>query len=250
MAFPFPSPSPASPGRPSSPRPFRSESAPSRSESAPVPSASAAFSNSPACSASSVGADAAARSPASSFPPPPPCPRPLGTDAPATCEVPHFAPVRVRGGRYQLQRLLRHRRRALAAGLAVTAAALVAAGPRATGTPHHGEGARGARGHPVADPLRPHAEERPVTAPVRIADAATVRLLRPGDLVDVIAAPDPATGHDRAQVIARGARVTRLPEPEDEGREAGALVVLSVPRATAARLVGASATARLAVTLC
>lgn len=29
-------------------------------------------------------------------------PRPLGTDAPATCEVPHFAPVRVRGGRYQL----------------------------------------------------------------------------------------------------------------------------------------------------
>ncbi|MDV9176389.1 hypothetical protein R6V09_40480, partial [Streptomyces sp. W16] len=62
-------------------------------------------------------------SPSPPFPPPfsPPFPRPLGTDAPATCEVPHFAPVRVRGGWYQLRRLLRHRRRAVAAGLAVTA---------------------------------------------------------------------------------------------------------------------------------
>ncbi|EGX55887.1 hypothetical protein SZN_30547, partial [Streptomyces zinciresistens K42] len=44
--------------------------------------------------------------------------------------MPHFAPVRVRGGRHLLTRLVRHRRRAVAAGLAVTAAALVAAGPR------------------------------------------------------------------------------------------------------------------------
>jgi hypothetical protein len=44
--------------------------------------------------------------------------------------------------------------------------------------------------------------------------------------------------------------VTRLPEPLDDTAENGALVVLSVPRATAARLVGASASARLAVTLC
>ncbi|NEC35351.1 hypothetical protein G3I66_19600, partial [Streptomyces rubrogriseus] len=51
---------------------------------------------------------------------------PPGTDAPPTCEVPQFAPVRVRGGRHRLHRLVRHRRRALAAGLAVTAAALVA----------------------------------------------------------------------------------------------------------------------------
>lgn len=167
-------------------------------------------------------------------------PRPLGTDAPATCEVPHFAPVRVRGGRYQLRRLLRHRRRAVAAGLAVTAAALVAAGPRDADRP---------RGHPAAVPVREPRAVETVTAPVRIADEATVRLLSPGDRVDVIAAEETATG-GAAHVVARGARVTRVPEALDAGGGNGALVVLSVPRSTAARLAGASATARLAVTLC
>ncbi|WEO96901.1 hypothetical protein A6P39_024335 [Streptomyces sp. FXJ1.172] len=187
-------------------------------------------------------------SPSSPSPPPLRIPRPLGTDAPATCEVPRFPPVRVRGGRYQLQRLVRHRRRAIAAGLAVTAAALVAAGPRATTAPHRTEQARK---HPVTAPLRPrrHAAVDVVTAPVRIADAATVRLLRPGDRVDVIAAEDPSAG-GTARVLARGVRVTGVPEPVEGGAESGALIVLSVPRATAARLVGASATARLAVTLC
>lgn len=187
-------------------------------------------------------------SPYPATPPPLRVPRPLGTDAPATCEVPYFDPVRVRGGRYLLDRLLRHRGRALAAGLAVTAAALVAAGPRTALDPLRAERVRG---HPVATPpVRRHAPPVDmVTAPVRIADAATVRLLRPGDRVDVIAAGDPAAGGE-ARVIARGVRVTRLPEPVDPAAESGALVVLSVPRATAAQLVGASATARLAVTLC
>ncbi|MEU1010208.1 hypothetical protein [Streptomyces sp. NPDC005890] len=173
-------------------------------------------------------------------------PRPLGTDAPPTCEVPPFDPVRVRGGRYVLQRLVRHRRRAVAAGLAVTAAALVAAGPR-TGTQPHG--AERTRAHRTADPVRRHPVAEVVTAPVRIADAATVRLLRPGDRVDVIAAADPSAGGG-VRVLARGVRVTKVPEPLDGAAESGALVVLTVPRATAARLVGASATARLAVTLC
>ncbi|MFJ9892573.1 hypothetical protein ACIQPR_04495 [Streptomyces sp. NPDC091280] len=176
----------------------------------------------------------------------PAIPRPLGTDAPATCEVPHFAPVRVRGGWYRLRRLLRHRRRAVAAGLAVTAVALVAAGPRDTAQARHGDRPRG---HPVADPVR---QQRGavewVSAPVRIADAGTVRLLRSGDRVDVIAAQDTAAGGD-AEVVARGVRVTKVPEPLDEAAGSGALVVLSVPRATAARLAGASATARLAVTM-
>lgn len=170
-------------------------------------------------------------------------PPPLGSDAPPTREVPHFAPVRVRGGGYRLQRLVRHRRRAVAAGLAVTAAALVAAGPRS------GEGGRG---HPVADPVREHRAVRLVAAPVRIADGATVRLLRPGDRVDVIAAEQTATGGD-ARVVAQGARVTRVPETSGAAEgvgEGGALVVLAVPRSTAARLAGASTTARLAVTLC
>jgi hypothetical protein len=128
----------------------------------------------------------------------------------------------------------------VAAGLAVTAAALVAAGPR---------DADGARGHPAAGPLRRHPAVELVSAPVRIADGATVRLLRPGDRVDVIAAQETATGGD-ARVVARGARVTKVPEPLDSAADSGALVVLSVPRRAAARLAGAGATARLAVTLC
>lgn len=51
-------------------------------------------------------------------------------------------------------------------------------------------------------------------------------------------------------MIARGARVKKVPEPLEGAAENGALVVLSVPRPVAARLAGASATARLAVTLC
>ncbi|MBL1082037.1 hypothetical protein JK359_08580 [Streptomyces actinomycinicus] len=170
----------------------------------------------------------------------------MGTDAPAICEVPPFDAVRVRGGRYQLQRLLRQHRRAVAAGLAVTAAALVAAGPR-TG-PALREAER-PRGPAAAEPVRRHPAADMVTAPVRIADAATVQLLRPGDRVDVIAAEDPSAGGG-ARVLARAVRVTKVPEPLDGATGSGALVVLSVPRATAARLVGASATARLAVTLC
>ncbi|MET9759843.1 hypothetical protein ABZ016_12400 [Streptomyces sp. NPDC006372] len=169
---------------------------------------------------------------------------------PATREVPRFDPVRVRG-RSRAGRLVRNRRRAVAVGLAVTATALVAAGPRDTD---------GARGHPRAQPPAHTASvsgARPVrtrgavgaaTAPVRIADAATVRLLRPGDRVDVIAAEETVAGGE-ARVVARGARVTKVPEPEEGATDGGALVVLSVPRATAARLAGASTTARLAVTL-
>ncbi|MDQ0749097.1 hypothetical protein QF034_003328 [Streptomyces africanus] len=175
-------------------------------------------------------------------------PCPPGPEVPATREVPRFDPVRVRG---RAGRLVRNRRRALAVGLAVTATALVAAGPRS---------ADGARGHPRAQPPAhavPLSGKQPVrtrravgvvTAPVRIADAATVRLLRPGDRVDVIAAEETASGGD-ARVVARGARVTKVPEPLEGADGTGALVVLSVPRATAARLAGASTTARLAVTL-
>lgn len=200
-------------------------------------------------------------SPLSALPPfaSPSAPRPPGADVPGSCEVPQFAPVRVRGGRYQLRRLVSSRRRALALGLAVTAAALVAAGPgdsdRARG--HPGEGPRAHAHSPTGTPVRRRAAVETVKAPVRIADAATVRLLRPGDRVDVIAAEQTAAGGE-AHVVARRALVTKVPEPLDGTLAAadptgavdgGALVVLSVPRSTAARLAGASATARLTVTL-
>ena len=83
---------------------------------------------------------------------------------------------------------------------------------------------------------------------MRIADAATVRLLRPGDRVDVVAAEESVSGGG-ARVVARGARVTEVPEPAQEAGDGGALVVLSVPRGAASGLAGASATARLAVTM-
>ncbi len=133
----------------------------------------------------------------------------------------------------------------MAAGLAVTAAALVAAGPR---EPEPARETERARGHPVAESVqeRQRAVET-VAAPVRIADGATVRLLRPGDRVDVIAAEESAAGGGDARVVARGARVTRVPVAS--ATESGALVVLAMPRPAAARLAGAGATSRLAVTV-
>ncbi|MFJ6985057.1 MULTISPECIES: hypothetical protein [unclassified Streptomyces] len=104
-----------------------------------------------------------------------------------------------------------------------------------------------------------------VRAAVRIADAATVRLLRPGDRVDVIAT-EPSEEDGRARVVARRALVAEVPdsttarpggvEAADEVGAAdvtavggGALVVLAVPGPTALRLAGAGAASRLAVTL-
>ncbi|MCM2390028.1 hypothetical protein [Streptomyces albipurpureus] len=92
-----------------------------------------------------------------------------------------------------------------------------------------------------------------VSAPIRIADGETVRLLRPGDRVDVIAAPastTPGGALPDATVVAAGARVTEVPKAVDGAHEGGALVVVSVPRTIAAELAGASATSRLAVTVC
>ncbi|MGA4849439.1 RcpC/CpaB family pilus assembly protein [Streptomyces sp. G5(2025)] len=160
------------------------------------------------------------------------------------CPVPPFTPVRVRGGHPRLRRLLRHRRRALAVGLAVTAAALATTAPPGADRPPG----------PAAAAEQPR--ERPpaatVSAPVRIADPAAAALLRPGDQVDVIATEGPPGSGGKPRVVAAGARVSQVPEvPEsaDGPVESGALVVLSVPRDTASRLAGAGASARLAVTL-
>ncbi|WP_314174715.1 hypothetical protein [Streptomyces winkii] len=154
------------------------------------------------------------------------------------------------------------RRRFTAAGLAVAAAAsaaLAAQIPRGDrGGSAHAEAGRGSPSGPTA--AAPRALGRPaggegsasaVLAPVRIADAAAVRLLHPGDRVDVIAGQG---GTERARVVARSARVDRVPrsvetDPVGEA-DGGALVVLRVPRRTATALAGAGASGRLAVTLC
>ncbi|OKI35155.1 hypothetical protein A6A29_15325 [Streptomyces sp. TSRI0281] len=152
------------------------------------------------------------------------------------------------GGAYRLRRMVRRQRRAMAAGLALTAAALAASGLG-------GEEGKAAPPGPPPEPGRQSV--RLVSAPVRITDAATVRLLRPGDRVDVIASEE--AGGD-ARVVAKDVRVTKVPRTAAEdtdlpdtgggtGPEAGdgALVVLSVRRETAVALAGASASGHLAV---
>ncbi|MFG3410330.1 RcpC/CpaB family pilus assembly protein [Streptomyces sp. NPDC048142] len=150
------------------------------------------------------------------------------------------------GGADRLRRILRRQRRAVAAGLALAGAALATTGLS------NADGAAGASGAP---PGAGRSSERMVSAPVRIADPETVRLLRPGDHVDVIAVGD--TGGDDARVVARGVRVAKVPRtaagPDGHAVSgigeagAGALVVVSVERSTATALLGAGASGRLAV---
>ena len=67
-----------------------------------------------------------------------------------------------------------------------------------------------------------------VATPVRIADAASVDLLRVGDRVDLVAAdPEGRT----AEPVARAAPVIALPEPAvvDQDLQRGGLVVVAVP---------------------
>ncbi|MFG3140037.1 hypothetical protein ACGFZA_28000 [Streptomyces sp. NPDC048211] len=183
-------------------------------------------------------------SPPSLFAPPP-----LPAPAPPPGGVPPFPPLRVRGGGgHGLRRAVWRQRRAMAAGLALTAAALAASGLGSSGAgsgPGPVAGASDASGS-ASRPVSPPA--RLVSAPVRIADAETVRLLRPGDRVDVIASE--GAGAD-SRVLAKGARVTRVPSASVGGSmEDGALIVLSVPRATATALAGAGISAGFAVILC
>ncbi|MFH8517531.1 RcpC/CpaB family pilus assembly protein [Streptomyces gelaticus] len=197
---------------------------------------------------SSASSPSPSHSPASSL-------LPSASPAPSPCGVPAFEPLRVRGGGgRRLRRALWRQRRALAAGLALTAAALAATGlgsggAGAGGDPAYGAGAGGEAG---PAPSRDRRTARPVSAPVRIADAGAVRLLRPGDHVDVIAAGEGGGGAgSRARVLARGARVAEVPQTPAEGSgQDGALILLSVPRDTAAALAGAGISSPLAVTLC
>ncbi|MFE9457599.1 hypothetical protein [Streptomyces californicus] len=183
-----------------------------------------------------------------------------------------FAPLRLRGGGAdRLRRMVRRQRRAAAAGLALAGAALATTGlSSGEGEAHRAQ----------APPSSGRASVRLVSAPVRIADPETVRLLRPGDRVDVIAVG--GTG-DEARVVARGARVAKVPgtpagaDTERPGASSaadgvvaaevsnvpdvpevsevsdgtvpgsGALVVLSVERSTATALLGAGVSGRLAV---
>lgn len=88
-----------------------------------------------------------------------------------------------------------------------------------------------------------------VAAPVRLADAATTGLLRPGDLVDLVAARPADPGRrPGGSLVARAARVLTVPAVADSTGDGG-LVVLDVDPATAMELAVAAVSARLSVVL-
>ncbi|MBO3674841.1 RcpC/CpaB family pilus assembly protein [Streptomyces sp. NEAU-YJ-81] len=138
----------------------------------------------------------------------------LPRSAPPVRAVPRFDPVRTeRSGGFRLRRAVRRRRRAMAAGLALTAAALAAAAPPGRG---HTDAESSRAPAPAGEERRGGPRPAMVSAPVRIADAAAVRLLHPGDRVDVLATPLPdaaRTGSSgaTARVVARGVRVVEVP---------------------------------------
>lgn len=83
-------------------------------------------------------------------------------------------------------------------------------------------------------------------APVRFADAEVVDLLRPGDRVDVVAAPQ--DGNGSATVVVSDVPVVAVPRPAEQSYAAaapGRLVVLAIPSAEAATVAAATATAIL-----
>ena len=119
------------------------------------------------------------------------------------------------------------------------------------------------RGEPLTDvrllgsPLLEGLGAGLVATPVRIADAGAVRLLRPGALVDVLAAEtgDGVDGFGAdARVVAPAVRVLTVPaEGDDTGASAGlgggALVVLATRAEVATALAGSAVSARLSITL-
>jgi hypothetical protein len=141
------------------------------------------------------------------------------------------------------QRRLRRHRRPVAAALTF-AAVLTAVSSLRAGKP---EPAPGAASHATASVAA--LPTGMLAAPVRLADSAVVDLLRPGDVVDVVA----ADARGRSTVVAASATVLSLPtaveDPLDGDGLAGSLVVLAVPSATGVALAGAAVLGPLSLLL-
>jgi pilus assembly protein CpaB len=95
-----------------------------------------------------------------------------------------------------------------------------------------------------------------VAAPVRIADAASVRLVQAGDVVDVLAAGAGADGSATAEARLVAPEVPVVTIPPTGGSalgatdvEQGALVVVVTTPETAARLAAAAVTDRLSLVI-
>ncbi|QXJ24241.1 flagellar biosynthesis protein FlgA [Actinomadura graeca] len=120
------------------------------------------------------------------------------------------------------------------------------------------------RGEPLTDArvlgdalLRGYASGT-VASPIRISDAATVRLLHPGDRIDVLSTgpsptdarppDDESQSRDPARVLVSGVPVVTVPPREDGNAQEGALVLVATDRPQAATLASAAGTLSLTIT--
>jgi pilus assembly protein CpaB len=93
-----------------------------------------------------------------------------------------------------------------------------------------------------------------VAAPVRVADAGSVRLLRPGDVVDVLAAGGDQAVDGAARLVASAVQVLTVPVvPRDalgvNDPTGGALLMVVTTDGDAARLAEAAVSQRLSIVL-
>jgi pilus assembly protein CpaB len=108
------------------------------------------------------------------------------------------------------------------------------------------------RGEPLTDArlrsggLLDSRDPSAVAAPVRLADAAVIRLLHVGDRVDVLAAR--GEGPLPARTVASAVPVIAVPRPGPDTDE-GALIVVRTNREQAATLARASVDSRLSITI-
>jgi hypothetical protein len=86
-----------------------------------------------------------------------------------------------------------------------------------------------------------------VAVPVRLADAATAVLVRPGDRIDLLASPVDRGG--RASVLAEGLRVLTVPASAEASGADGALLVVAATRRVALAVAAASTVDRLSISL-
>lgn len=87
-----------------------------------------------------------------------------------------------------------------------------------------------------------------VALPVSLADTAVLRLLRPGDRVDVLAA-DPQRRRDAVTVASDAPVLLVPPRPEASAPGGGGLVLVAVDEATARRVAGHAVASYLSVVL-